>query len=329
MKEVSFESKTLAPLRILEILVLYSDEDHLLTHEDILRHLDHEYNIILERKSIGRHLQNLINANYDIVVTKKGCYIGSREFDNSELRVLIDNVLFSNYINETQGRHLIDKLRNMGDVEFRNKTRYVHEIIRRNRTKSPSVFYNAERIGSAIEKKKRISFYYNTIGPDGKEAHLFEEPEIVDPYYLVAMKGWYYLICADSKDRRILNRRLDRISNIIILNEDRQDLPKDDNRLSDLDKYLTSRPNMTHGRQVSAKFKIPHYYLQELTDDFGKDYFISEKTEDSFVVTFSASYWDAYDWALKNGRDVELLGPKDLRARVTKTIRALREKYGV
>ena len=44
MSEVSFESKKLAPLRILEVLEKYSDENHILTQAEIAEKLDRENN---------------------------------------------------------------------------------------------------------------------------------------------------------------------------------------------------------------------------------------------------------------------------------------------
>lgn len=335
MKEVSLESKTLAPIRILEILELYSDENHLLTHDDILQHLDREYNIILERKSIGRHIQNLINANYDIVVTKKGSYIGSRDFDNSELRVLIDNVLFSNYISETHAQQLIKKLRNMGDIAFRNQTRYVHDIIRRNRTKSPTVFYLTELIGEAIEKKKRISFVYNRIiEKDLQLEPWVDEREIIDPFYLVAKNGWYYLIgvrqAGDSfgeEEPHLINFRLDKITDLHILNEDRNELPENIQKTFNLETYLSAKPFMLQGDIETFKFEIIKPLIQDVIDDFGKDVQILEEKKKTYIVSFKAGRFDGEEWAMRNGHYATLLEPKHRRARIAKWVKWMYEEY--
>ena len=57
----SIEPKKMAVLRILQILQEYSDCDHPLTHEEIAKKLDYLYGIELERKAIGRHINDLIN----------------------------------------------------------------------------------------------------------------------------------------------------------------------------------------------------------------------------------------------------------------------------
>ena len=45
----SFEPKKLALIRIWQILKDYSDYDHPLTQEDISKHLENEYGIVIEK----------------------------------------------------------------------------------------------------------------------------------------------------------------------------------------------------------------------------------------------------------------------------------------
>lgn len=94
----SFEPKKLALIRILQILKDYTDCDHPLTHEEIVSKLYSLYNITVERKAIGRNIVLLQEAGYDIETTKKGSFLSSRLFEDSELRLLTDSVLASQHI---------------------------------------------------------------------------------------------------------------------------------------------------------------------------------------------------------------------------------------
>ena len=73
-----------AKFYILEILREYSDENHLLTQQDIIDKLK-AYQIDMERKTVATNLQLLQELDYDVVITKKGCYLGEREFDETEI----------------------------------------------------------------------------------------------------------------------------------------------------------------------------------------------------------------------------------------------------
>ena len=96
MSEVSFESKKLAPLRILEVLEKYSDEYHILTQAEIAEKLDREYGIVLERKAVARNIKLLEDAGFEFGTGKdgRGVYLLSRHFEEGELRMLIDSVAF-------------------------------------------------------------------------------------------------------------------------------------------------------------------------------------------------------------------------------------------
>ena len=104
------EPKKLALIRILQILQEKSDSDNALTQEDIATYLNKDYGIEIERKAIARNLSLLKEAGYDIEITRKGSYLASRDFEDSELRLLIDGVLSSRYINAKHSKDLIEKL---------------------------------------------------------------------------------------------------------------------------------------------------------------------------------------------------------------------------
>ena len=60
------QSKNVLILNILQILERCSDIKHPLTQNDIIRLLKKEYDMDVERKSITRNIDNLIEAGYDI-----------------------------------------------------------------------------------------------------------------------------------------------------------------------------------------------------------------------------------------------------------------------
>ena len=119
------ETKRLAPIRIWQILHQHSDCDHPLTQEDIIRYL-REYGIEMERKAIGRNIDLIKEAGADIVSGHSGCYLASREFEEAELKVLIDGVLCSQHITPKYSKDLIDKLCNLSTQYFRYQSQVIH-----------------------------------------------------------------------------------------------------------------------------------------------------------------------------------------------------------
>ena len=64
---------------ILKVLEEYTDEDHLLTQQQIIDKISQLYNIDLERKSVSNSISLLIELGYDIVsIPRKGyCLLSS------------------------------------------------------------------------------------------------------------------------------------------------------------------------------------------------------------------------------------------------------------
>ena len=103
--------KKMVTINILNILKKYSDIEHRMTQQDIAEKLKSDYSMDVDRKTIKRNLMDLIDMDPRIDYTEisrkddKGnettiCtdwYI-EPEFTDSELRLLIDSLLFSRNI---------------------------------------------------------------------------------------------------------------------------------------------------------------------------------------------------------------------------------------
>ena len=164
----ALEPKKLALIRILQIFQQHSDYDHPLTQEDIAAFLEQEYGIIIERKAIGRNISLLKEAGYQIESGRNGSYLDEREFEDSELHMLIDGVLNSKYITAKHSKDLIEKLCGLSNKYFRAHVKNVHSVNDWSKTDNQALFYNIERIDDAIEQGRQIRFDYNKYGVDKK-----------------------------------------------------------------------------------------------------------------------------------------------------------------
>ena len=163
-----FEPKKLALLRILEILRRYSDADHPLTQENIAERLSRGYGIELERKAVSRNLSLLREAGADIEAGPGGCWLAGREFEDSELHLLIDGVLCSRHITATHSKDLIERLCGMSNIYFKSGTRNVYSVNDWSKTDNQALFYNIELIDEAIEQGKQVHYNYNKYEADKK-----------------------------------------------------------------------------------------------------------------------------------------------------------------
>ena len=151
------EAKKLALLRILEILARNTDEAHPLTHSEIAEILLKEYGIEIERKAVGRNISLLLEADYDIVTTKRGVYLNERRYEPSEIRLLIDGVLSSRHIGTRHSHDLIDKLAAEENKYFKKNIKHIHSVADFNKTENISLFSRSNLFNNANEKSKGVS----------------------------------------------------------------------------------------------------------------------------------------------------------------------------
>ena len=72
-------SKKMLNMLILDILEQYSDDDHHLTQQDIIRHLQAQYGMECDRRSVKNNIDSLKELGYDIVTNNKGAFLAERK----------------------------------------------------------------------------------------------------------------------------------------------------------------------------------------------------------------------------------------------------------
>ena len=152
---------------------------------------------------------------YDISM-EKGYRLLSREFDDAELRILIDSVLFSKSISTRQAKGLIKKLRDLASIHFNAKVSHVSNLPELQRTDNKQAMYSLDAINDAISGKKKIEFIYNTIGTDFKLHPKRELPYMVNPYQIVANNGRFYLIGNYDKYDNVAHFKIDKMTDVIV-----------------------------------------------------------------------------------------------------------------
>ena len=325
---------------ILEILKKYTDADHRLSQKEICDILKNEYCMEVDRRSVKRNLANLIELGYDMeysesvrmIKNKKGEYEESyilsdfylnREFDDSELRLLIDGLLFSKHIPYSQCKDLIEKIKGLSNIYFNSRIKYI-TTFPEDKTDNKQLFLNIDMIDEAIDRRRKILFKYLEYGTD-KNMHIkkrsdgTEREYIITPYQMAAKEGKYYLICNYDKYDTISNYRIDRITDIKLLDipaKPFEGLRGSDGNPLDLHKYMTEHIYMYSSENAHIKFKINKPMISDVIDMFGKKVHFSDETENSVIVTAYANEKAMERFAKSYAPDVIILEPKSLADRV-------------
>lgn len=348
----AMQPKKLLIMNILDIVKKYTDENHRLSQKDIVDILDNEYDMKVDRKTVKRSLMNLIGVGYNIEYSetlrmfknKQGkeeeSYILSdfylnRDFSDGELRLLIDSLLFSSHIPYSQCKQLVEKLEGLSNIYFRSRVKHIRNLPENLPTNS-ELFLTIETLDEAISKECQVSFTYNYYDID-KKLHPRKNSEgevreyIINPYQIVATNGRYYLVCNYDKYDDVSHYRLDRITNIKLL--DAPVKPKRcvkglENGL-DLPKHLAEHLYMFAGESVSVDFIAERYIVNDVIDWFGKDITFSNPTDDEVTVTVKVNPTAMKMWALKYSRYIKIVSPQSLVDEIKDDIEFAKKNYGV
>ena len=209
-------------LNILDILCRYTDEDHRLSQKEIAEILRTEYGMEAERKTIRRHLLNLIDCGYEIEYSEsvrmvpnpktgvpEESYLWSdfylvRDFTDAELRLLIDGVLSSKHITASYSKDLIERLSRLSNKFFRSHIKHVYSVNDWSKTDNMAVFLNIELIDEAIEKGLQIQFEYNKYGVDNNHTpRSAGSNEYHRATGLETLFGWLYVSNQEARAKQL------------------------------------------------------------------------------------------------------------------------------
>lgn len=324
----SFEPKKLALIRIWQILKEYSDYDHPLTQEDISHHLENDYGIVIERKAISRNISLLKEAGVEIESRRAGSYLEGRDFEDSELHMLIDGVLSSKHITAKHSKDLIDRLCALSNKYFRASVKHIHSVNDWSKTDNQALFYNIELIDTAIEQGQQLHYDYNKYGVD-KKLHK-SSFQYVSPYQMILHNQRYYLMAYSEFWGNMVFHRLDRITNMKISHKKAtpiRSVPGYENGI-DYKELSSAMPYMYSDAPEWIKLIADACIVDQIVDWFGTDIRMSTlEDQDKVSVEIKASPNAMEHWAIQYVNHVEIVSPKSLRMCVREALENGLEKY--
>lgn len=340
-------------MNILDILKRYTDEDHRLSQKEIADILKNEYNMTVDRKSVKRNLSNLLEIGYPIEYSEsirmipnkttgelEESYILSdfyleRDFSDAELRLLIDSLLFSKHIPYNQCKDLIEKLEGLSSKYFEAKVKHIRTLDG-NQPANKQLFYTIDILDEAISKERQVKFHYAEYGTD-KKLHNRKNREgvmreyIVNPYQIVVTNGRYYLICNYDKYDDLSNYRVDRITDIELLNmpaKSKRKVKGAENGF-DLSKHMAEHIYMFSDESDTVTFRVKKYILDDVMDWFGKDLTFFDETEDEVSVRVRVNLAAMRCWAMQYALHAKILSPELLAEQIKEDLKKAIENYEV
>lgn len=321
-------SKKMLNMLILNILRMYSDDNHSLTQQEIIRLLDTNYGMQCDRRSVKANVLALRELGYDISIDD-GYRLISRDFDDVELRILIDSVLFSKSISTKQAKDLVSKLQGFGSKYFNAKVSHISNLPDLDRTLNKQAMYGLGTLNDAIASKHQVSFMYNDIGTDQKMHPRRKDVYLVNPYQIVATNGRFYLIGNYDKYDNVSHFRIDKMSDVKELNSNVKPMKavKGLEYGLNLPKHMAEHIYMFSGPSVNIKLETTPDMYPEIADWFGKGIKVVEETDNKLILRIICNEAAMRFWALQYGPWVEILEPESLRNRIIADIQDMIRRY--
>ena len=318
----SVDNKTLAVLRIVDILRQETDSNHKITQGEILSKLDRNYNLVVERKTIHRHLENLQIGGCPIEFGRTGCYWDENErpISDGELKLLIDSVQFSKHISTQYANDLMNKLKEMGTPTLKEKTKVLAENID-SRSTNREVFLTIEELVDAIAENKQVSIVQSHYDKNGELVPV-GSARVISPLKLFTHANHYYLF-ARSEEGENEFLRVEKLTSIKKLKTSTTSVVKD----QEIDQFLSKHPYMFWGEAEQSRILLVKEALDDFIDAFGKQFLCVKENARTYELTMKANPQDLLTWAMQNCMSVEVLEPQSVRDALRTNATALKLKY--
>lgn len=309
-------------LYLMEILWLYTDEEHILSANEICQKLE-EYGSRAERKSVYTDIEALRTFGFNIVnarTPKRGYFLASRMFEPAEIRILMDAVREAAFIPAVRKTTLYKKV---GSLTSERQAHLIEKQMLPDDERVPDekeLCYKINVLHAALREEKQVEFL--RISRD-IQAHYssrcWEEVCKVNPHALVCDKGRYSLIYSSTDLSEVRRVRLDRIKNLKLLGDSVTGIPTEyaHDEGFDVRKFCCGEIAETVAESANVELCCSASVLEDILDRFGLDVPIKHAPDNQFhVKTQVALSADLIAWVMSFGTDIRIEAPVDLAAAV-------------
>lgn len=319
----------LKPFYLMKILMEQTDEQHPMTVNELIEELA-KYDITAERKSIYADIDLLIEFGLDIICLKGRAnqyFIGVRDFELPELKLLVDAVHSSRFITYKKSNELIEKLEKLASIHEAKELHRNVVVSNQIKTVNECIYYNVDEINKAIQRNKQIRFKYFDYNLDKQvEYRRNGEWYYASPYAFTWDDDNYYVIAYYERYEDISNFRVDRMEAIETLDLERKVI--NDGVEFDVADYTKKIFRMFSGDSERVKLQFDNSLINVVIDRFGKDVIINKKKDCSFVIEVEVVVTDTFiSWLFMFGDEASLISPNRVIETIKERLDSMRKLY--
>lgn len=320
-------------LNLIEIFKMQTDDEHLLSAAQLIAILENR-GFSVDRKSIYDDIQTLKDYGYNIILAhspRKGYFLAEREFELAEVRLLTDAVQSANFISEKKSKNLIEKIE-------RFVSSYQADIIHgqiymesRPKTRNEQIYYNIDKINTAIKKGKQICFKYKKRKIGEKYTTVTEEKDFcVNPYAMIWSNDHYYLISNNPKYDNLMHTRIDKMISVEILDTPARHFSEVSEYSDAFDSadYTKKHFNMFSGETKTAELLCDNSIFEQIIDYFGDSTVVRSEKQNTFTIKVQAAASDGFiSWLMQFGDKIYVKSPPELRLKLKQKCRDIINSY--
>lgn len=294
----------------------HTDDDHPVSSIELSRIL-RENGYTSDKRTIRREVEQLRAAGCDIIICERNGVptkysYGQREWDRTELRILIDAVSSAQFITKEKSRQIIDKLSVLSGLQNRDALSPSVFVSEHVKAQNNQILYALEKVAQAIQKEKKISFRYYNYNVEKERIFRHDgEVYILSPYATVWKEDRYYVVGYSDKHRKIVPFRLDRMPVPELLEEKAVLKPETFN----VQDYTDKITRMYDGGEREVTLRCKSSLINNVIDKFGCNVRISNVTADCFDATATVAVSGTFmAWVFQYAGDMIIVRPERVKA---------------
>lgn len=322
--EKNYHEKNGNALFIINILKKYTDMEHMLSVQDIIKYVEEKYGVKNDRRTIERNIELLKDKlDYDIEIEKVGnknlYYLlknPDTDFEPGEIRTIIDTFSYATFVPESISKEIINKCKHMQNI-YENKKLNDYQIYSNNiKTNNMEIIKNIEDISSAIYDKKIITFDYYKYELKPTLTNVKVASYKVSPYTIIYSIQELYLIALIDGEKNLKKFRIDRMKNINTIEQSSKKINK-----KEIEEHVNSTISMYGGSGEEISVICKNNLLDNVIEVFGKNIKITKYDNEHFKLVMNKDI-DAFKYyVLRNIEYIDILKPKKLKDEIDKILK--------
>lgn len=318
--------KKLKLLYLAKLFYERTDEDHPVTVGDMIDYLA-GLDIPAERKAIYEDIELLRQFGMDIIYNKAkthNYYLGQRQFELPELKLLIDVVQASPFLTVKKSMELISKLEGLASRAQAGSLHRQVYVLSRVKTQSEQLYYNIDGINQAINEDRCVRFRYFDWTTEGQRRYRHGGKVYTECPAALCVDRNYYLVTYRPEENKFIHFRVDRISGLQVAETPRPALPKDFDPAS----YVRAIFDMHSGETAWVTLELADHLLNVAMDRFGQDAHYRAAPGGKVIVSAQVEVSPTFlSWVLCFGGEAKVLDPPFAREALARMARDALERY--